>query len=761
MKKFMLLGIFVWILGSPFGMDRSVEAAVEPTPKHIENLTGIFETKGASSSSVSSDGVVTITPSKGNQIGSIWSTDKNILDFSEDFYLSTYLNFEDGRDKSGDGLAFLLQAVTAEPVWFTNGAESLGYLGKQRDDKTVGIPNSLAIEFDLFGNKADFDGWFDRGISNDFYNQHIAYLWPGDANAYENWSAWLNTQRAVEHHQTIDQLLTVGKWVKLEINWQATEKKLTYTIDQTTTVEVPYEDLYTNVLSKNTKVYWGFTGATGTYATLQQVVFETVPGLINIDLDTKITNLETSQELKFGDSVYGGDSLGVRHTATYKNGKQNWEHIDMTISLPSDFVIDQDSLMLVTHSNDQKNEVIKLDPAFIHDGKLIIPADKLPALGEDPGLEYFIVAYTGKVKSDFTEDTLSWTGRYNGANGIFDLDEFSLHLEQLVPPTIELEDDKQVVLDTEKEFTLSGKWTNENLAESTLMYYLNDQQIGEEKVGEAILAGEWNKTIDVDALKYGENDFTAKLMTAKDTTAEIRAKVLKQGVPKITDFTATGGKQDYLIGETMDFSVDWQDPDSDTVTFFYQLDEGEPLEIGARSDSFTFQVPTADLPTGKHRITIYGEDEAGNRSETRAVEVNLAGTIQFTQTPADFFVTIEESGEKKSFKIDTIGKISIADTRDTNGNWRLHARLANEDGKNFTNENGKEAAGSFLTYRKPKGGEVTIDKHGADILTAETTGREEVEVDQSGEAGFYIKPASWMYKGHYHSTIQWEIIDAP
>lgn len=123
MKKFMLLGILVWILGSPFVMDRSVEAAVEPTPKHIENLTGIFETKGASSSSVSSDGVVTITPSKGNQIGSIWSTDKNVLDFSEDFYLSTYLNFDDGRDKSGDGMAFLLQAVTAEPVWFTNGAE--------------------------------------------------------------------------------------------------------------------------------------------------------------------------------------------------------------------------------------------------------------------------------------------------------------------------------------------------------------------------------------------------------------------------------------------------------------------------------------------------------------------------------------------------------------------------------------------------------------------------------------------------------------
>lgn len=61
-----------------------ISAATVP-PAHVEDLTGLFEIKSESTSSVDSDGFVTITPNQGNVIGSIWSTEKKFVRFHKKF----------------------------------------------------------------------------------------------------------------------------------------------------------------------------------------------------------------------------------------------------------------------------------------------------------------------------------------------------------------------------------------------------------------------------------------------------------------------------------------------------------------------------------------------------------------------------------------------------------------------------------------------------------------------------------------------------
>ncbi|MEN2667829.1 L-type lectin-domain containing protein [Listeria aquatica] len=362
-----------FVLGSVTASGIKVQAAAEP-PAHIKKMDGIFEIKEGSTSSVDENGIVTITPNTSNSIGSIWSTNNNLLDFTKSFHLSTYLYFGENVANVGDGMALVFQAVTDSPTWFTSNASSIGYLGEQRNENSVGILNSLAIEFDLFSNITDNDGWFDQNLPTTNKGQHIAYTWPGDLTEYTSWWAWFNTQRAIAHHDPLSYLLTDDKWIRLDVDWDVESKQFQYVIDNSTVVNVPYEELYNRVLATNTQVYWGFTGSTGTYAAPQKVVFQEVPNLVEVDPKIEVYNESRTQEVLDGDEVHTNETLRFDYSVEYLGGKQNWEKVKAIFTGDPNFVLEPGSITATAFIGGQAQSY-SLDDSILVDGILNFPVE--------------------------------------------------------------------------------------------------------------------------------------------------------------------------------------------------------------------------------------------------------------------------------------------------------------------------------------------------------------------------------------------------
>ncbi|MBC1397641.1 lectin-like domain-containing protein [Listeria fleischmannii] len=770
-KKYSVLIVFIMIFMPAF----RINAATVP-PAHVEDLTGLFEIKSESTSSVDSDGIVTITPNQGNVIGSIWSTEKNLLDFTKSFSLTSYLYFGPQVNEVGDGMALVFQAYNGTPKWYTYNTSALGYLGNPRDENSIGIPNSFAIEFDLFNNQTDNDGWYDQDLPTSNQGQHIAYLWPGDLAQYSSWWAWFQTQRNVIHYNPISYLLTNDNWIKLDVNWDAEAQKLQYIIDDTQVVDVPYEALYTNVLSHNTTVFWGFTGATGTYSAPQKVVFQQVPFLVEANPQITVENLTRNKQMSSGDAIHVNEKVRLTYSVEYVNGKQTWKNIRTTLTNDPNFILDTNSITVTPYFGETAGNSYKLDDSALTEGILQFPSNgmgpNLDLSGDIPSK--MVINYEGHYADDTPQTAIYLKSEYKGDNAVYQASPFELIPTQNLPPVLTFTEIADVsVVDTDEIKTIDGTFQDPNQSELTLRYAIDGVTVKTEKVDGTNTDGTWTYTLtksQIDNLSGGEHTFQVTAENQMGQTTTITKKLLKKFAP-VTKLTLLNETNKILKGGDAIFKVDWHDLDSEQVQFFYQIDDAPVVELGSKENpilgevqSFEWTINTANLDYGSHTVKVYAVDSEQHTAAPSQESILVDGKIGFQQIPQDFSIDAIIQQRTTTSKVTDIGPITIEDTRFEKTSWRLQAKLvavAGEEKPGFVSQSGHTLPPETFYYQNNQGKKFQIDTAGNTILDIAAGQEGRVTLNQEGTAGFYVHIFSWAYADDYQAAIEWQIIEAP
>ncbi|MBC9788676.1 lectin-like domain-containing protein [Carnobacterium maltaromaticum] len=293
-----------------------VEAAPASPVKGVP-VSGVFSVPAGSNSFVDPGGkMVTITKAQQSQVGSIFSTPNNLLDLNYDFSASMFIYLGDTRYSAGDGMTFVMHNDIESTKKFSAGVgEQLGVYAKRRSGSyimTQQIKNSFAIEFDTYFNA----GGMDTTLWPKNNEGHVAYSFPNRQNYY-SFGPELNYLHHIAVYYPNDYLAN-GKWKPFEVKWNATSKVLSYKFDVAPLVEVPID---TNLIFSSDKVYWGFTGSTGANVAETAVVFNKVPGLVNVTENLNLVNQkgETVKDKQVAEK----ESITATFDINYLNGKQN------------------------------------------------------------------------------------------------------------------------------------------------------------------------------------------------------------------------------------------------------------------------------------------------------------------------------------------------------------------------------------------------------------------------------------------------------
>ena len=195
-----------------------------------------------------------LTPDVLFQAGSIWN--KNLIDLDQSFnyIFNVYLGCKD-RD-GADGIVFVLQ-----PIGTNLGSAGQG-IGFQNVSPSIGIPIDTWQNFDFNDPPFDHIGIYKNG---DLLNGTPNTLVPPVPALADNFN------------------IEDCKWHSFRIIWDANAHLLSAEIDNVPRVKVTI-DMVMEIFGGNTKVYWGFTSATGGQSNIQKVCtslnpdFTTAPG---------------------------------------------------------------------------------------------------------------------------------------------------------------------------------------------------------------------------------------------------------------------------------------------------------------------------------------------------------------------------------------------------------------------------------------------------------------------------------------------------
>ncbi|WP_125583680.1 lectin-like domain-containing protein [Levilactobacillus cerevisiae] len=375
----LLLGLSILGMSGVVGhADADYDQALKTAPQGI-SLDNIF-TPGTTSNNQASVVTTTNPAASGTQaakvnngkkqFGALWSTSDNVFDLTKNQSASMWLYFGNTGKKAADGMAFVLQndenGLAATPGYGkTVSGETLGVWGVDTDKKqttpdklaTKAIQNSWALEFDThlntstnYGNTGDADS-FDVGISG----PHIANNYPAETSTYQmvRTSTLIPIYSvgyyATQTHEGVLKgdytMLANGAWHHLTLNWNAKGKKMTYTFDdkdpatgkvQTGISESATLDLVKIDPNDTGEARWGFTGATGDSYENNLVVMEEVPGLVDAQATSTLTDTTTGKKINDGDVMKGEDTFELTYQLNYLSGKQSWKDIQAQLQLPAE-----------------------------------------------------------------------------------------------------------------------------------------------------------------------------------------------------------------------------------------------------------------------------------------------------------------------------------------------------------------------------------------------------------------------------------------
>ena len=217
------------------------------------SVSNVFSFVTAGTAIATSNNEVRLTQDTGNQAGRIWSVGK--VDFTKSFVLrfDAYLGT---NDNGADGIAAVFhnspQGVNA------TGATGLG-IGAS------GIANGIVLELDTYNNGTGL---------GDMSSDH-GQIWDSDNQTS---TGFLTTAIALPE-------LENSTWHPVVINWNATTKTISYTVDGTNAGTYT-GDLVTNYFAGANKVYFGYTASTGGATNEQKIRINSFCSDLPLELDT-------------------------------------------------------------------------------------------------------------------------------------------------------------------------------------------------------------------------------------------------------------------------------------------------------------------------------------------------------------------------------------------------------------------------------------------------------------------------------------------
>jgi len=329
--------------------------------------------------------------------------EQNYIDVTKHQTMSMWLFFgglTNGRGDVADGMSFVIQnspdgtnafntdSKTGGSDGTGTGGQTLGVWGPVLDNVSNSyntadylakraIQNSWALEFDTYYNDhnstATKNSNFDRDVSNGI--NHIGSNFPASPTTYNlsgsDWSQYgpkLNHLGLIESSGGKQAFLSDGSWHHLTITWLPagtnngdsgqTYPEVTYAYDDknidgtpetngaSKTVPITETDANGNRidpfnLGTNKKLYWGFTGSTGSQTENNLVIFESIPSIVEGDLTSTINDITqdnrvlTTEGDSTYDSVNAGDNLAINYNLSYVSGSQSWPNIIANIDLPT------------------------------------------------------------------------------------------------------------------------------------------------------------------------------------------------------------------------------------------------------------------------------------------------------------------------------------------------------------------------------------------------------------------------------------------
>ncbi|WYJ94441.1 hypothetical protein A5889_001954 [Enterococcus sp. 9D6_DIV0238] len=772
MLKRMLLGILLSIPFFSWGFQSEASTNI---PDRV-SLDGIFTSDvGVSGNSATVvDDTAIITNGSANQVGALWSTPENLLDFTQDFNMVSYVNQGAAAAASGDGLVFLLKSAGNT---FTSSGAAMGALGENRYQGALGIPNSIGIEFDLYGNKASADGFFDNGITGPFNNNHIAVVYPGTSTGYTDNFNIFGSTRYVNHHSLITNVnLASGNWTRLELNWKANEQDytkgiLTFKINDQEPIQISPEYLNSQIFQNglSSEAFWGFTGSTGpTYKADQRVIFERVPGLVNADTSIRMFD-GNGQEILENGTVNGGSEVTIAIEAEWLSGKQNWTDIDLTTIIPN-------GMNLVENTTKVNDEIIE-DSLIWADNSLNIPSGIIPNLGEhnnNPTNKASITFKAKIINDDFYSQSI--TSRLAGRNAVYESVPFNFNVADVtIEAKILSHQNDEVILDNDIDsFLVEFGWTNENslLLTHSIQLEQNGQfeLIKEFEGTEIEVSGSFTYDIFESFLQLPYGQFNLHYnVTNQETGATSSAKIAlyKQNAPTVS-ISPLENQSIFTVGERIPLNVSISDRDSESIRLFGKLSNNELIDFGIyqlsqlEEKDVALEVDTSNLEFGKYTFELWGVDAEENESDiARLNDLFIQGTLSITSFPSSF-----NSGPIKigggDVKVEDMSPVTVLDQRLFNEEWKLQVNLV---GSNFVNKNNVTSQNYFahdsFLYYKINGEKFSITTTPTDILQSKEDADGEYTLDQEGENGFYINPTNSMIQGTYEGTLNWNLISAP
>lgn len=348
-------------------------------------------TTGSTTSAVSNKGkadVIRLTGlSDANKIGAIWAKrdqadagNQNYIDINKRQTMSMWMFFG-GTYTSGGGNTGEVLGVWGSPYSINDTSQTLA---------SRAIQNSWALNFDTFTNdQGTFNSNFD--YTNSSTNQ-IANNYPSDAASYNMISGKgmaLVKNNVINNVANADKpynFLTDDRWHHITLTWTPATStsdpyitlnyndknldgtpKLNSSTGKVNTLKIPINLSEFNLKNGEDKLYWGFTGSTGSSTENNLVIFESIPSIVEADATSEIID-ESSGDRVLADAttdnpdanvVYNGDAVNVNYNLKYLSGSQAWKDISADIKLPDK--IDYNSAVITYTDTDGKTTTESID----------------------------------------------------------------------------------------------------------------------------------------------------------------------------------------------------------------------------------------------------------------------------------------------------------------------------------------------------------------------------------------------------------------
>ncbi|WP_125763380.1 L-type lectin family protein [Companilactobacillus hulinensis] len=770
------------------------------------------------------DSDVAIITNSTQQIGSIWSdTDKdNYFDTSKPQKLSMWFYFGNALTP-GDGMAFVLQngdasAISKDPLTGNaSGGQTLGVWASDSDanqgDKAQlaksAIQNSWALEFDTYLNQVIRPGdgnYFDADLTKySDTSEHIASGYPGDPDTYNRIGSAGKYTYSMNHTNLHNHLKLTGYdsptkgWFHVTIDYQppvsdGDDAMLTYhfkdknydgtpnttgEITQTEPIDLSKFNFKTDPKTgvKETKLRYGFTGSTGTSASANMAVFESMPSLVDANADSKIYDLTQNSNLVDSDyaTVHDKDDMRFDYNLNYESGKKSLDNVVANIKLPDNITYATDGNIGKVIYADGSSEPIPVN-GNVTDGTLNYQLKK--SLSNDLNSAKIQIFGTATAK---TTNGVPVPTVVDSAHAILagDLYKTDLDTDSFVinPITNTLKLDATNTSTDQYQGTdvkLTGKATygNDGSPASNLTYYTTIDDGSVIKSGyTGSTDGSYSLTLPYDTYKdelgvgphkikvyamdkdYIKSDPVTYTVNVLETNPKLSSSNLDLTVPKAT------GEINMPASLTYDGTYKF---DGDNLKWNISVGTGDvktfdvnSKDTGVTNTDFTQVINASDLgitDSGTYKLNVYVSDQYGRKSNKITYKLNyIAKSVNLIKDDYSF-QDVNSSPEAKTVKRKGDWKLAV---KTTDSDWKLTAKASQMF---MTNDKGEyvDALNGNLVYVDPDGN--TQDM--SDFVNLgenknETSDTYDVTKDWKDNSGILLSMMPNPKQGSYKGTIDW------